>query len=82
MRYTQESKHECFKRLAEKRTNKILDMIDLIGNLSNKANYEYSNEEVEQIFSAIQIRLIEVKKMFESKSKNKKVFSLELEEEN
>ena len=81
MRYTQESKHECFKRLAEKRTNKILDMIDLIGNLSNKANYEYSNEEVEQIFSAIQSSLDEARKRFDNKDRIKKPFSL-LEEEN
>ena len=34
-------KQENFKRLAESRTNKVIDMLQLIGNLSNTSNYEY-----------------------------------------
>ena len=41
-----ESKREKFIRLAENRTNKALDMIRLIGNLSNKAVYDYSEDDV------------------------------------
>ena len=33
------SKVDNFVRLAEARTNKIIDMIGLLGNLSNKSNY-------------------------------------------
>ena len=37
-----ENRHARFKRLAEARTDKVLDMLDLIGNLSNKSFYEYT----------------------------------------
>ena len=33
-----ETKRECFVRLAEARTNKILDMLRLLGNCSSKGN--------------------------------------------
>ena len=48
-----ENKHEKFTRLAEARTSKVLETIDLIGNLSNKSSYAYTGEEVELIFNAI-----------------------------
>jgi len=50
-------KHERFKRLATKRTNAILDKLRLLGNLSSKSNYDYSDDEVNKIFSAIESQL-------------------------
>ena len=47
-------KEENFKRLAENRTNKIIDMLNLLGNLSNKSNYSYSEEQVDAIYDAIE----------------------------
>lgn len=49
-----ETKRERFVRLAEARTNKIIDMLKLLGNCSSKANYEYSDEDVRKIFTAIE----------------------------
>lgn len=49
-----ESKRERFVRLVEARTNKILDMIKLLGNCSSKSNYEYTEDDVKKIFSAIE----------------------------
>ena len=49
-----ESKREKFVRIAEARTNKILNMVDLLGNCSNPSIYEYSQSDVNQIFSAIE----------------------------
>ena len=49
-----ESKREKFIRLAESRTNKILNMIQLLGNCSNKQSYEYTERDVDEIFSAIE----------------------------
>ena len=46
-----------FKKLAEKRVNNTLKCIQLIGNLSNKSNYEYSQEDVNAIFKAIRQEL-------------------------
>lgn len=48
-----ESKREKFKRLAEARTNKIIDMIRLLGNLSSKSTYDYNEEDIIKIFSSI-----------------------------
>ena len=52
-----ESKRDRFKRIAENRTNKIINMIDLLGNCSHKNNYEYTVEEVKNIFNAIESSL-------------------------
>lgn len=42
-----------FVRLAEKRTTRLLKDIELLGNLSNRSNYTYTEEEVRTIFKAI-----------------------------
>ena len=52
-----ESKKERFKRIAENRTNKIINMIDLLGNCANKNNYEYTDEDIKNIFNAIESSL-------------------------
>ena len=49
-----ETKSEKFKRVAGNRTNKILDLIRILGNCSNTSIYEYSQEDVNKIFSAIE----------------------------
>lgn len=46
-----ESKRERFVRLAEARTNKILDMMKLLGNCSSKSNYDYTDEDVKDFRS-------------------------------
>jgi uncharacterized protein YeeX (DUF496 family) len=52
-----ETKREKFKELAEKRVNNALKNIQLIGNLSNTNNYEYSEEEVSKIFKILKEEL-------------------------
>ncbi len=59
-----ESRRERFVRLAEARTNKIINMIQLLGNCSNRSAYEYTEEDIEEIFSAIETELQEAKKKF------------------
>ncbi|MCI7290822.1 MAG: hypothetical protein MR504_01325 [Methanobrevibacter woesei] len=66
------SKVDNFIRLAEARTNKIIDMINLLSNLSNKSNYSYTEEQVEAIFSSIQQALDESKENFINKPEKKK----------
>lgn len=72
-----ESKREKFVRLAEARTNKIIDMIQLLGNCSNTAVYEYTQNDVERIFQAIELEIREARKKFakDTAAKNAK-FSL------
>ncbi len=59
-----ETKREKFVRLAETRTNKIIDMIRLLGNCANKSNYEYSEADVQKIFNAIDKELKTTKLKF------------------
>lgn len=68
-------KRERFVRIAENRTNKILEQIRLLGNCSNKHNYDYDEEDVRKIFGVIEQELKEVKLKFSSKS-NKEKFKL------
>ena len=70
------NKKDNFKRLAEARTEKVLDMIDLIGNLSNTSFYEYSDEQMENIFNAIQKELDKQKELFRKNKNSKKRFEL------
>lgn len=69
-----ETKREKFVRLAENRTNKILDTLQLLGNCSNTSAYEYSQADVDKIFNTIQSQLNETKKRFtrHNDSKNNK----------
>ena len=72
----EETKHERFKRLAEARTGRILDTLDLIGNLANTSFYEYSEEEIESIFNAIENAAKVNKAKFNKKIKEKRRFTL------
>ena len=60
----QETRREKFVRLAEARTNKIIDMLQLLGNCSNTSAYDYTQQDVEKIFSAIEAEVREAKKKF------------------
>ena len=71
MEKMQETKRDKFVRLAEARTNKIIDMIQLLGNCSNLGAYDYTQQDVDKIFTAIENELREAKKKF-SKVDSKK----------
>jgi len=64
-----ETRNERFKRLATARTNAVLDKLRLLGNLSNKANYDYYDEGVNKIFSAIESQLRVIKAKFTGSTK-------------
>lgn len=70
-----DDKKERFVRIAERRTNNILEQLRLLGNCSNKNNYSYTEEDVRKIFSVIETELKEVKMKFNSKA-NKEKFKL------
>lgn len=59
-----ETKRERFVRLAENRTNKIISMVQLLGNCSNTSIYEYNDSDIEQIFSAIETAVRDAKRKF------------------
>lgn len=52
-----------FKRLATKRTNEILYRLKVLGNCSNRSFYEYTENDMNKIFRAVedQVRFIKAK---------------------
>lgn len=71
-----ESKSERFHRLIEARVNKAIKMIRLIGNCSTESNYEYTPEQVSQVFDALQRELNAARMKYVAQHKGKKRFSL------
>lgn len=63
------SKRERFLSVAESRTNAILEKVRVLGNCSNRSLYEYSKDEVDKIFKAVQEKLTETKARFVVKRK-------------
>ena len=59
-----ESKEERFKRLAEARVNKLLKSIRLLGNLSNKNNYAYTDDDIIEMLGKIRTEIGVTKKKF------------------
>ena len=59
-----ETKNERFRRLAESRGNRLIREIALLGNLANRKNYSFSEEEVERLFEPILQELDEVRALF------------------
>ncbi|OGO23960.1 MAG: hypothetical protein A2Z28_01785 [Chloroflexi bacterium RBG_16_51_9] len=60
-----ETADERFKRIATLRTNAILDKIKVLGKLSNRQRYNYSDKDINKMFSAINRQLKEAKAKFE-----------------
>lgn len=58
-------KRERFEKVAAKRVEKILHYLDLLGNCSNRNNYEYTNIDVDKMFKEIQKRLNSCKSRFD-----------------
>jgi len=59
-----ETPRERFKRLATYRTNEILRKLKILGNCSNRQIYDYTEEDIEAIFSAIERKVKEVRMKF------------------
>ena len=70
-----ETKRDAFRRLAERRTNAVLEKIRVLGNLSNPYAYEFSDEDVRAIFGAIENELKLTRLKFQNQRKRE--FKLE-----
>ncbi|MGN1398522.1 MAG: hypothetical protein ACI4WG_00770 [Erysipelotrichaceae bacterium] len=71
-----ETKREKFVRLVEARTNKIIDMLRLLGNCANKANYDYTDEDVQKIFTTLEKEMKITKSKFTSMTVEDEKFKL------
>jgi hypothetical protein len=54
-----------FVRLAEARVRKAIKSIQLIGNLSNRSNYDFTDEDVAKIFKALNDEISACRRRFE-----------------
>lgn len=73
----QRDPRERFVSLANSRVTAAINQIRLIGNLSNRRNYEYSVDEASRIIRALQRELDELKSKFRGEKKDgSRVFSL------
>lgn len=64
-RSNRESKPDRFRRIAERRVTEALRVFRLIGNLSNRNNYEYTDAEVRQILDALEGEMRRLKQRFQ-----------------
>ena len=72
-----ENKRERFIRIAEARTNKILEMMRLLGNCSSKSNYEYTDEDIKKIIGALEKELKNTKNRFLGIDSSNEKFTLQ-----
>ncbi len=57
-------KSEKFIELANRRVNRALKDLKLVANLSNRQNYEYTDEQAKKILKALQIEFDSLKQSF------------------
>ena len=63
------SKREAFKRLSSQRIEKLEKQIELVGNLSNRKNYQYTDNDAEQIIQKIDRAIDELRSKFKIEGK-------------
>jgi hypothetical protein len=71
-------KKENFKRISENRVSKLLAMLTQLTNLGNSSFYEYTDEDIEKIFKAIELETKKSKEILlrKNKKRNPKRFEL------
>ena len=62
-----ETQAEKFIRIGEYRMNKAVNAIGRLENLANRGSYEYTQEQVDAMFQALEGRVAEVKARFTPK---------------
>lgn len=59
-------KRQRFEKVAGNRVQKVLDTLQLLKNCSNRNNYEYSEADVDQMFSEISKALKDTRSIYVS----------------
>ena len=76
MTKNKETRAERFKRLAEKRTRRVLGDVRILSNLSNRSLYEYTPEQLRKVFSVIRESLSKAEARFRGEEKKETEFKL------
>jgi len=61
------TKRQRFEKVASYRIQKILDMLESLGNCANKNNYEYNSTDVDKMFKALKEKLRDTELEFGAK---------------
>ena len=61
-------KQDKFEKLAEKRVTEVIKKLRLIGNLSNRNNYEYTEEHAKQIIDTLENEMKILKAKFKDEA--------------
>jgi hypothetical protein len=69
-------KRDNFVRLAESRVSRAIDSMRVIGNLSNRSNYEYTEEDARKIIATLQAELNALKAQFKPRGMSAQGFKL------
>ena len=77
MEFFMTSNSDHFVQLANKRVPKALKALDLVGNLSNKSNYSYSETQAKAIQKALRAKVQEVCKKFDASNESFQPFKLD-----
>ncbi|MCL0092951.1 hypothetical protein M1N92_04755 [Dehalococcoidia bacterium] len=65
-----QSKVDAFKKIAEKRTMRVLDSLRLLGQCANRRSYEYTDAQVQKIFGEIRRAVRDAEHRFKNDRKN------------
>lgn len=71
-----ETKREKFVRLAESRMDNTLKNIELLSNLANTSNYEYTQADIDKMIKALKSAVSDLEKSFSHSSNTNKKFKL------
>lgn len=71
-----ETKREKFVRLAESRMDNTLKNIELLSNLANTSNYEYTQADIDKMIKALKSAVSDLEKSFSQSSNTNKKFKL------
>jgi hypothetical protein len=63
-------KTEAFRRIAERRTERVLRSLRLLGQCSNRRSYEYNDEQINKIFREIRSAVRHAEQSFQNNRKN------------
>ena len=63
------SKADAFKKIAAKRTVRVLDSLRLLGQCSNRRTYEYTDVQINKIFREIRNATRDAEQGFKNSSK-------------
>jgi bifunctional pyridoxal-dependent enzyme with beta-cystathionase and maltose regulon repressor activities len=72
---SEETKNEKFKRLSAQRIQKAAKYISALGNLANKSSYDYTEEDIDKVFTYLQKQLDDAKAKFDKSNEKEEEFS-------